>query len=137
MCASGPDGVLDGLAFVAAKIVHNDGVARAQGRRQLGGDIELEDLAIHRTVEDQGRDDAVMAQAGNKGGGPPMAMRGAPDQAFATATASMAAVHIGLGPGLVNEDQALGIKTMLIGLPPRACLGDVRSVLFVGQHGFF
>ena len=66
-----------------------------------------------------------------------MAVRGSANQTLAAGTAAMSAMHICLGPGFIDEDQALGIKTILIGLPACACRGDVRSVLFLGQHGFF
>lgn len=46
------------------------------------GDIVSEDLTVHWSVEYQGRDDAVVTQAGNKCGGAPMPMRSAADQAL-------------------------------------------------------
>ena len=66
-----------------------------------------------------------------------MPVRSAADQALSTPAAAMASVHVGLGPGLIDKDQARGIKAMLIIAPSLACGGDVRTVLLVGQHGFF
>ena len=66
-----------------------------------------------------------------------MAVGGASRQALAAQAAAMAADHVGLGPGLVDEDQALRIETMLVGLPAPPRRGHVRSGLFVGEHGFF
>jgi hypothetical protein len=45
--------------------------------------------------------------------------------------------HVGLGPGLVDEDQALRIDLALILLPLRAPAGDVRTVAFAGDDAFF
>ena len=125
------------LTFVTAQIVHDDDVTRPQLRRQMVGDIVLKDLTVHRPVEYQGRDDAVMTQTGNKSGSAPVPVWGAADQALSTPAAAMASMHVGFGPGLIDKDQALGIKAMLIIAPSFACGGDVRTVLFVRQHGFF
>ena len=51
--------------------------------------------------------------------------------------AAMAAVHVGLGPGLVDEDQAPGLQPVLITMPSLTRGDDVGPGLFVGQHGFF
>ena len=44
----------------------------------------------------------------------------------------MATRHVGLGPGLVGEDQASGINPVLILLPLGAPSGDVGAILFAG-----
>ena len=49
----------------------------------------------------------------------------------------MAARHIGLGPGLINEDEAARIKLALIPLPLRSPLGDVGTILLAGVQAFF
>jgi hypothetical protein len=45
--------------------------------------------------------------------------------------------HVGLGPGLVDEDQAGWIDPRLILLPTGSMARDVRPVLFAGQNAFF
>ena len=122
---------------MAAQIVHDDNVIGPQLRGQMLGDIILEDLTVHRPVEYQGRDDAVVTQASNKCRGAPVPVWSAADQALPTSAAAMASVHVGFSPGLIDKHQALGIKAMLIIAPSLACGGDVRTVLFVGQHSFF
>ena len=67
MCAFGGDCLADGLAFVAAQIVQDDGIAGSELWGQVVGDIVLEDLSVHWPVEDQGRDDTVLAQTGHEG----------------------------------------------------------------------
>jgi hypothetical protein len=50
---------------------------------------------------------------------------------------AVAARHVGLGPGLVDEDQARRIKPPLILSPLRPSPGDVGTVLFAGVQAFF
>jgi hypothetical protein len=45
--------------------------------------------------------------------------------------------HVGLGPGLVDEDQAFGVKSALVFLPSLAPAGDVEAVLFAGVQALF
>ncbi len=45
--------------------------------------------------------------------------------------------HVGLGPGLIDEDKPRWIDLALIPLPTRAAPGHVRSVLLAGVYGFF
>jgi hypothetical protein len=59
------------------------------------------------------------------------------NQAGAASAASVAAGHIGLGPGLIDEDQAPRIKPALILLPSSAAAGDVGPVLLAGMQAFF
>jgi hypothetical protein len=48
----------------------------------------------------------------------------------------MAARHVGGGPGLVDEDQTLGVETEL-GVEPSAALAqDIRAILFDRVAGF-
>ena len=45
--------------------------------------------------------------------------------------------HVGLDPGLVDEDQALGIKPMLVRPPARPEPRDLRAHLLAGHQGLF
>jgi hypothetical protein len=58
-------------------------------------------------------------------------------QADAAGAAPMAARHIGLGPGLIDEDQTGWVKPALVLLPLCPAPGDVRSILFAGAQAFF
>jgi hypothetical protein len=51
--------------------------------------------------------------------------------------AAMSARHIGLGPGLVDEDQAGWIKFALLPFPASPPLGDVGPILLAGVQAFF
>ena len=45
--------------------------------------------------------------------------------------------HVGLGPGLVDEDQPRGLDLGLIFQPLRAASGDVGTVLLAGDQRLF
>jgi hypothetical protein len=49
----------------------------------------------------------------------------------------MGAGHVGLGPGLVDEDEPPRIDRRLTRLPALTPPGDVRPVLFGGAQAFF
>ena len=85
----------------------------------------------------QGGGDPVAAQRRQKGQCPPAAVRHLGDQPRAAAAASVAAGHVGLGPSLIDEHQALGVKSALIRLPPGPPAGDVGAILFAGVQAFF
>jgi hypothetical protein len=59
------------------------------------------------------------------------------NQARSATRTTAAAGHVGLGPGLINEDQAARIKPALILLPPQPPACDVGPVLFAGVQAFF
>src|SRR3974390_3073793 len=56
---------------------------------------------------------------------------------FVLGPGPVAAGHVGLGPSLVEEDQAARIKPALMGLPPDPAAGDVGAILLAGVHRFF
>ena len=45
--------------------------------------------------------------------------------------------HVGLGPGLIDEDEPAWVNPGLVSLPTRPLAGYVRTVLFTGQRRFF
>jgi hypothetical protein len=122
---------------MAAEIVENDNVAWLEGRDQELFDIGQETPAVDGTVDDRRSVDPVMAKRGEEGQRLPMTVRDLGAQPFTPATATMGARHIGLGPGLVDEDEAPGIKPSLITLPACAPTRHVAPILFGRQHGFF
>ncbi len=126
-----------GFALVAAEVVHDRHIAARQRRDQQLLDVGLEPRAVDRTVEDEGGVDPVAAQGGQEGHGLPVALRDPVDQALAARAATMGADHVGLGPGLVDEDQAAGIKPRLVTFPALAFAGHVRPVLPGGVQVVF
>jgi hypothetical protein len=66
-----------------------------------------------------------------------MAIRPSGAQPLILAATTVRACHIGLGPCLVDKDQAFWIKTPLATLPACPSAPDVLPVLFARQHAFF
>ena len=81
--------------------------------------------------------DPIMAQRGEKSQGLPMAVRNLGAQPFALAAPAVGARHVGLGPGLVDENEAPGINATLIAPPLCPSTGYVAPFLLAGQHAFF
>lgn len=137
VCACGADRLADAVALMAAEIVENDDVARSQGRHESLFDPGLKDSAVHRAVEHVWRDDAVVSQSGQEGQRLPMAMRYLGQVGLAALTPTMCAGHIGLHPGLIDEDQALEINAVLVRLPPRPEPCQLHAILLLGHQRFF
>jgi len=132
-----PDSLAHGLAFVAAEIVHDDDVSGRQGGHEELLDIGEKELAVDRPVEHTGRIDPVMAQRCYEGQCLPFAERGFGDELAAPPGPAPERGHVGLGPGLVDEDQFTRIKPPLILLPLSPPPRDLRTVLLAGEQAFF
>lgn len=122
--------------LVAAKVVHDNSIIGPKFWCQAVPDIHLEDKPVHGAIHHQGRNNAVVTEAGDKGRGAPVAKGCAACEALSLGTASVASYHVGLGHGLVQEDQAFGIKTVLFSLPLLPGGGHIRPFLFLGENGF-
>ena len=70
-------------------------------------------------------------------GRPHMAVRDAGGEPFALRAPAAQRRHVGLGPGLVDEDEAGRVDAALIALPALTLSGDVGTRLLGGQHAFF
>ena len=135
--AGAPDGLADGLALVAAQIVHDDDVAGHERWDESVVDIALEAVAVDRAVEQPRRIDAIMAQRRQEGHGFPSPVGDLGIEPVAAWRPPPERRHVGLGPRLVDEDQALRIDPVAILDPLRPASPDVGAVLLAGQHGFF
>ncbi len=122
---------------MAAEIIHDHDVARLENWNELLFDISSEAFAVDRSVEDAGSDEAVRAQGAEKGQRPPMAVRRKTSHPFALRSPPAQRGHAGLDPGLIDEDQALGIEARLPRLPAAAPARDVRTGLLKGEQRFF
>lgn len=132
-----PYGLANCLPLVAAEIVQHDDIAGLQSRHQRLLDPGTEPLSIDRPVEQEGRLDAINAQCGEEGIGPPAPVRGLADQPCATLAPAPQWRHVGLGPGFVDEDQAGRVDALLMALPTGAAVRDLRSILFGRECAFF
>lgn len=137
MSPCGADGAADGDALVAAQVVEHDDVTWLER-----GDKELldpgeEDHAVNWAIDDAGRLDPIRPQCGKEGHSLPVAVRNAGHQALAKGGAAMGSGHVGLGPGLVHEDEARGGKAALVAVPALTLGGDVGPMLLGGVQAFF
>ena len=78
-----------------------------------------------------------MAQRRHEGQRLPVPVGAGRAQPLAPGAAAMATGHVGLGPGLVQEDEPPRIKLALRALPLLAALHDVRPLLLGGHQAFF
>ena len=83
-------------------------------RHELLLDIGAEAFAVDRAVEDARRGEPVAAQGAEEGQRAPMAVRRKAAQAIALGSPSAQRRHVGLDPGLIDEDQTPRVE---IGLP--------------------
>ena len=66
-----------------------------------------------------------------------MPMRDGRQQAQAARAPAVAPGHVGAGPGLVEEHQALGIERRLAADEDAPRLGDVSALLLGGVQAFY
>ena len=129
--------VRNALAAVAAEVVHDHQIAWLKRGNQRFLDIGSKAFAIDRTVDEPRRLDAIVTKRRDKGHGFPMAMGDFRHQSFAPRRPAAQRLHVGLRPGLINEDQALGIDPALALPPLQPPPGDIRSIALAGDDGFF
>ena len=123
---------------MAGEVVHDDDVARAQFWDEHLGDIGLEGIAVDRPVEHPRRDEAAQGERRRRRSSFSSDRAGRPIlQPLAARTSAMTARHVGRGPGLVDEDEALGIEVELAVEPLLPPLQDVGAVLFARVRGLF
>jgi hypothetical protein len=67
----------------------------------------------------------------------PVAVGDADAQPFAAAATAVGSGHAGRGPGLIDEDETLGIEIELLLEPGLAAPQDVRPILFAGVRRLF
>ena len=135
--ASAADRLADGRPFVTAQIVHDDDVAGRECRHEELLHIVFEALAVDRLVEHARGVDPVTAERREEGHCAPMAIGNLGMKPLANRRPAAQRRHVGLRPGLVDEDEARRIKPALILLPLLASPGDLWPELFGGQHAFF
>jgi len=131
------DRIAGRLSFVTSQIVEDDDIASLQRWHQALLDPCCEGDAIDGAIKDEGGDDAVVAQAGQESQRLPMTVGNFCNERLSALTPAAGARHIGLDPGLVDEDEPLWIKPMLMGLPSFPKPGHLRAVLLARHQRFF
>ena len=126
-----------GSRLVAAEIVHDDDITGFEDGQELLLDVGAETLAVDRAVEDARRGEPVAAQRAEEGQRPPAAVWREASQAFAFRPPAAHWGHVGLDPGLIDEDQPPRIETGLPGSPASAPVRDIGAGLLKGEQCFF
>ena len=139
-CALSADEALGLLAFVAREVVEDDHVAGPEGGCELGLDIGVEDRPVHRRVNDPGCYEAIAFKARHEGLRAPMAKWGLAIQPLALGRAPAQPGHLGVGAGLIDEDQPallLAQDGLAAIFPFGPRLGQLRPVLLGRPQSFF
>ena len=131
------DGCTHSRSFVARQIVHDDDIAGRQRRHEALLDVIDKSLSVDRLVEDARGIDPVAPERCEERHGAPVAVGNLGMEPPSPRCPTPQGGHVRLGPGLVDEDQAAGIKPPLILLPLFASSCDPGPKLFGGQHAFF
>ena len=106
-----------------------------EGRRQHLLDISVEGFGVHRAVQNHGDDQAVMAQPGDKSGCLSMAKGSRGVEPPAAGSATMKPDHLGVDPGLVEEDESLGVNEGQRRFPNPPSEGHVGAQCFFYRSG--
>jgi hypothetical protein len=84
-----------------------------------------------------GRVDAIVAQGGEESRGLPLALRNLVDKSLSLRRPAAKPRHVGLRPGLIDEDEAPGIDEPLVGSPSFAVAIYVRATLLARDKRLF
>ena len=134
---SGPDRGANGRFLVAGEIVHDDDVAGHERRTEMFFDPCGEAGGVDRLIEHEGRIDPVAAEGCDEGHRFPVAVGHLGMEPLSDWSPASEGCHVGLGPGLVDENQAARIRSSLELLPLLATPGDLRAQLLGGKNAFF
>ena len=122
---------------MAAEIVHDDDVAVLKDWRELLLDIGAKADAVDRAVEDTRRDKPILAQRAEESERAPAAVQREAAQALALRSPAAQRRHVGLDPGLVDENQTSRIETGLPRSPASPPASDVGAPLLKREQRFF
>ncbi len=102
-----------------------------------GTRLSRKDRAVDRAVEQTRSCNTIVAQGRDEGHGLPTLEWRLADHAAAARPPSAKRCHVGLCPGLIDKNQALGIDAALVFAPLFASALNVFAILFLGGCGFF
>ena len=125
---------------VRGTVFPTNDVACLQGWGQLGLDVEIEQVAVDRAVDDPRGIEAVMAEGRDESLRLPVAEGRMIDQPFAARRPTSGLGHVGLDGGFVNKSnprQQVGHEGLTAGDPDVARGGDLGALLFGGLQVFF
>src|SRR4029077_18712118 len=126
---AGPsNGLAYRLGLVGAEVVEDDDIAWLEGGDEHLPDVGQEPRAIDRPVEQAGGLDGVLAQRSQERRGLPMTVWDLGKEPLPARRPAVRARHVGLGPGLIDEDQARWIDQALTLAQPSARSACFRAV---------
>jgi hypothetical protein len=125
------------LAFVAAEIVEDHDIAFGKGRSKYLLDVEGEELPVDGAINDPWGVNAIDPQGCDEGECLPVTVRNPRRQALSPRSPAAQRRHVGLDPGLIEEDEPLRVDAMLMGLPSLPLASDVWPILLGRQNAFF
>jgi len=131
------DHLPDSRRLMTSQIIHDDDVAGLQHGDELLLDISTEALAVDWSVEDARCREPIPAQRAEEGQCAPMAVRRQAAQPLALRPPASQWSHVGLNPGLVDEDKALRVEAGLPETPSLTPAGDISARLLEGEQRFF
>ena len=135
--ADGANELTHGFASVAAEIVQDNDIAGAKRRQKNLRYVGPKALAVDRPLDKPRRIDPVMAQCRQESHGLPTAVGNLGGESAPARRPSPQGIHIGPGPGLIDEDQPLRFDAALILCPLCAPPRHVGTVAFASHHAFF
>jgi len=98
---------------MAAKIVHDDDIARLESCNQLLIHIGAEAFAVDGAIKDAWRGERAAAQGCEESHCPPVTVRGKAAQSLALRPPAAKRSHVGLDPGLIDKYQPVRIEPAL------------------------
>ena len=135
--ACGADEPAYSFALVTAEIIDDHNVPGAKRGEEDFFDIDLKSLAVDRPLEKPWRLDAIVAQRSQERGCIPATVGGLGFESSTARPPSAQGRHVGLGPSLIDEDQALRVDPVLVLGPLCSSSRDVGTVAFASHHAFF
>lgn len=115
--------------FVTRQVVHDHHVPGLQGRAQNLLDERREHVRVHGPIDHRRATHPIHAQRPDQRGGHPVSVRHFIDQTFTPKAATTQPRHVGLCPGLIDEDQPTRVDARPPENPLGAACRDVRTVL--------
>src|ERR1700745_571835 len=102
------------------QIIHDDDVAATEGWCEALLDVREEDGAVHRSINHEGSDNPVVAQAGDERDCFPMSKRNGCAPRPPARPPPSEPHHVCAGSGLVDKPQPSGVKHALLSYPTSA-----------------
>jgi hypothetical protein len=131
------DALADALDVMGPEVIHHDDVPSLQRRRQDLIEIGEERVAVHRSVEEAGRGQALHAQGRDEGAGLPMMVRRVIMDARAATAPTVAPEQVSRDAAFIKKHEPSGINRGGEASPVGSGHDDVGAILLGRAHRFF